>query len=399
MRNSVNALETKLNDRRSRLRKSKNDHKIHISKVKKEVDSYNNRLKSGNDENRQLQRTRQLQLTIAQTKEASSGLDSQLERNENAPDEELEEWASCKAEFERWIEELQLLKSELEEARASAGRSISSAQSELSSSSQKCERLKARHQRLAEQLDRITAANAQGLNERERRVDEQLAKERERVRIEETFHEQLTSITRSIQDYQSRATQLWHQASMVEQAFQRQQQQQQQQQLMYLQSTAPLTPEGELPGTTRSPDLSVSTNSAAVSRPSLSVPSSKAFNVTSLSPTAASPFAPTADQLFPPSPLTTTNPFLADVDHFRQTPLSSFSNRNGQPQPDGASAVGYFIGSFPDADRRANSAANPSPRAGSRNSGGSGSASMSGSGESASASGSPAGSPHSPRQK
>src|SRR5947207_11462468 len=78
IKNSIANAEIKLNDRRSRLKRSRNDHRLHISKVKKELDNFNNRLSSGGDENRQKQRSLQLERNIRQTEEATALIDDQL---------------------------------------------------------------------------------------------------------------------------------------------------------------------------------------------------------------------------------------------------------------------------------------------------------------------------------
>jgi hypothetical protein len=242
----VNA-EVKLNEKRARLKKTKNDHKLLISRIKKELDNYNHRLSSGSDENRQKQRSLQLERNIRQTEEATAALESQLDNMENIPEEELEKWTSQKAEFERELEMLNTAKEDLLAARATVAREIASLDSELNSAIQKRERLQSRKARLNEQYERIVSANAQGLNERERRAAEQFAREQDQAKIEANFNEQLASISRSVQDYQMRTTQLWQQASAIEQAIQQQQQQ-------MLMETGPLTPEGNLPGTNPPPE-------------------------------------------------------------------------------------------------------------------------------------------------
>ncbi|KKZ63429.1 hypothetical protein EMCG_02240 [[Emmonsia] crescens] len=333
IKNSIANAEAKLNERRARLKRSKNDHKLLISKLKKEVDNFNTRLSGGSDENRQRQRLLQLERTIKQTEEATAAIDVQLQNLEAAPEEELEEWNSRKCAFDQEMDRVRSLKEEVDTARIVASRSISSAKSELTSVIQKRERLQGRQQRLTEQHERITSANNQGLNERERRVAEQLAKERERAGIEENFHDQLTSITRSIQDYQIRTTHLWQQVAAVEQAYQQQQQQQ------MLMNSGPLTPEGNLPGTNPPPlESSTSTMSAMPSATrslSGSIYANFSTNETegftdrqaSMSPVVATSHLMSVDQQpYPSSPLATTDPFFGpELSTHRHRSLSNFS--------------------------------------------------------------------------
>lgn len=242
LRNSIANAEAKLNEKRSRLKKAKADHKVAISRVKKEVENFTHRLSSGSDENKQKQRSLQLERNIRQTEEATAALETQLGNLDKIPEEELEEWQKQKAEFDREMERLESAKEELLNIRTSVSRDLASLESDLASSVQKRDRLQSRKTRLNEQYERIISANAQGLNERERRAAEQFAREQEQAKIEANFNEQLASISRAIQDYQMRTNQLWQQASGIEQAIQ-----QQQQQMLF--ETGPLTPEGILPGT------------------------------------------------------------------------------------------------------------------------------------------------------
>lgn len=254
LRNSIANAESKLNEKRSRLKRAKADHKMLLSRIKKELDNFNHRLSSGNDENRQKQRSLQLERNIRQTEEATAALESQLGDMDKIPEEELEEWQAQKAEFERELELLNTAKEELITARTSVSREIASLESDYSSAVQKRERLQSRKTRLNEQYERIISANAQGLNERERRAAEQFAREQEQAKIEANFNEQLASISRAVQDYQMRTNQLWQQASSIEQAIQQQQQQ-------TLFETGPLTPEGIIPGT--HPELEEETDNSS----------------------------------------------------------------------------------------------------------------------------------------
>ncbi|KAL5340807.1 hypothetical protein BJX70DRAFT_95024 [Aspergillus crustosus] len=241
LKNSIINAEAKLNEKRSRLRKVKNDHKLAVSKIRKELDNYNNRLQSGTDENRQKQRSLQLERNIKQTEETTATLDSQIDIIENIPDEEYQEWSEQKAKYEQELELLKSAKAGLTAARAAKARDLTALETDLASIAQRRERLQTRRTRVNEQYERIISANAQGLNERERRAAEQFAREQDLVKMEMSYNEQCASFTKSIQDYQARTSQLWQQCTAVEQAIQQQQ--------MLLAEPAPLTPEGELPGT------------------------------------------------------------------------------------------------------------------------------------------------------
>ncbi|PTU18421.1 hypothetical protein P175DRAFT_0485992 [Aspergillus ochraceoroseus IBT 24754] len=336
LKNSIINAEVKLNEKRSRLRKAKNDHKLAISKIKKELDNYSHRLHSGTDENRQKQRSLQLERNIRQTEEATAALESQLDTLENIPEEELQAWTEQKAKYDHEVELLNCAKEEVIAMRAANARDLSALESELGSTVQRRERLQSRRTRVNEQYERIISANAQGLNERERRAAEQFAREQDQAKLESTFNEQFVSISQSVQEYQLRTTQLWQQSAAIEQAIQ------QQQQRMLMEST-PLTPEGDLPGTSLFPEapglpltsLVTTTTSGTRSLLGHSFPSLKSsplqhgsspVGATSSHPT--SPIqAPSYLQYFPSSPFVTVGSHLDPDFVYRDR---SFSNRSAR---------------------------------------------------------------------
>ncbi|KAE8328287.1 putative ubiquitination network signaling protein acrB [Aspergillus sergii] len=335
LKNSIVNAELKLNEKRTRLRKAKNDHKLVVSKIRKELDNYNHRLHSGTDENRQKQRSLQLERNIKQTEEATAVLEVQLDNLENIPEEELEEWSAEKAKYEHELELFNSAKEDVATARSAAAREVSQLESDLTSTIQRRERLQGRRTRVNEQYERIVSANAQGLNERERRAAEQFAREQDQAKLEANFNEQFASISQSVQEYQLRTNQLWQQCVAIEQALQQQQQQQ------ILLDSAPLTPEGNLPGTnplSEAPTLSLGalTTSASSNRSllGLSFPPLKSSPLqhasSPIGPTSSHPTSPTQApsylQHFPASPLiNTASPFESDFIHRDR----SFSNRSG----------------------------------------------------------------------
>lgn len=326
LKNSIINAEAKLNEKRSRLKKTKNDHKILISRIRKELDNFNHRLQSGTDENRQKQRSLQLERNIQQTEEATAVLKVQLENMENVPEEELEQWSAHKADFDRELEIFNAAKEELTEARLAAAQQVASLEQELNMVVQKRERLQGRRTRVNEQYERIISANAQGLNERERRAAEQFAREQDHAKTESNFHEQFAHISQSVQDFQLRTSQLWQQASAIEQSIQQQQQQ------MLLEG-GPLTPEGNLPGTNPVPESITTTAPNGRTLLGLSFPPAKSSPLqTSSSPvhaTTSHPTSPVQDSFlpqYPASPLGNTGSYFGnDANRDR-----SFSNRSAR---------------------------------------------------------------------
>ena len=326
MKNSIVNAEVKLNEKRSRLKKTKNDHKVAISKVKKELDNFNHRLRSGTDENRQKQRSLQLERTIRQTADVTTELDRQLSHLEVIPDDELDKWSSQKAYFESELQRLNSVKEDLVSAKSAVARELASLESEFQSTAQRRERLQSRRTRLNEQYERIVSANAQGLNERERRAAEQFAREQDHARLEVSFNEQFASFSQYIHEYQLRTNQLWQQASAIEQTIHQRRHQQQQQILM---DSGPLTPEGDLPGTNPPHPEGASASTTAPSGRSLLGMSFASLKSSPLQ-SAASPVGAGSSQSASPAqpsylqPVPSASYFSPDAIHR----VRSFSNRS-----------------------------------------------------------------------
>ncbi|KOS41363.1 hypothetical protein ACN38_g7755 [Penicillium nordicum] len=338
LKNSISNAESKLNEKRNRLKKTKNDHKAVITKIRKELENFNTRLHSGGDESRQKQRSLQLERNIRQTEEATAVLEVQLDTMESVPEEDMEEWSTHKADFEREVELFNSTKEEVTAARAAAAQQVAALELELTQVIQKRERLQGRRTRVNEQYERIISANAQGLNERERRAAEQFAREQDQSKMETNFHEQFASISQSVQDFQLRTSQLWQQASAIEQSIQQQQQQ-------MLVESGPLTPEGNLPGTnplpeTSGPSFNVSTSTAPSARsllgglgfPARSSPlqiSSSPVHEMPSNPTSPSQDLPFLPQ-FPTSPVGNVGSYFgSDINH-RDRSFSNRSTRSSQ---------------------------------------------------------------------
>lgn len=324
------------------MKKTKNDHKLAISKIRKELDNYNHRLRSGTDENRQKQRSLQLERNIKQTADMTAELEHQLADLENIPDDELEEWSAEKAKYESELERFNATKEELISAKNAIARELASLENDLNSTIQRRERLQGRRSRLSEQHERIVSANAQGLNERERRAAEQFAREQDHARQEARYNEQFASYSQSIHEYQLRSSQLWQQASAIEQALRQQQ--------MFME-TGPITPEGNLPGTNSLPEstgmpLSSSLTTTAPNHRSLlgmSFPSLKSSPLQSASsPVRTATTSHPASPAQQPSSLqqNSSSPRVNSTTNFNNNPDSnrrgrSFSNRSTRSGPFG----------------------------------------------------------------
>jgi hypothetical protein len=248
IKNSIQNAETKLNEARNRLTKSRRAHKAAISKVEKEVESYNTRLKSSSDDNKQRQKLLQAQNNIRQSEDAAASIAAALENLSVIPEEELANHSSRKDAFHRQRGLLDAAIASKESSRLDGESEISGITGELSSIVARRERLAARQARFTEQLDRITQANTQGMNERERKAAESMAKEADHARFEEHYHTQFNLINNEIQSLQRRTSQAWQEIHAFEQQASAQEH--------MTKNGGQLTPEGNLPGMNTSQQVS-----------------------------------------------------------------------------------------------------------------------------------------------
>ncbi|MCJ1363168.1 hypothetical protein MMC16_002275 [Acarospora aff. strigata] len=252
LKNSIAAAEAQLSETRNRQKRTRRDHKSSSATRKKEVDSYVARLASaGGGDERHRQRVLQINQHIRQAEDAIAAVASQIDTMGGVPESDTNAWRQKKEAWEQEKERQSRARSDVTESRESANREISAVQSEASATQQKRERLQARHSKLNEQHERIISANAQGLDEQERKMAEHAARESERQKTERQYHDQYTALDRAIRETQFRSQQAWQQVHAAETAFQAYQHPQPLLGSPVTQS--PTTPEGNLPGTTTIP--------------------------------------------------------------------------------------------------------------------------------------------------
>lgn len=247
-------MESTLSDLQARQRRSRKENKASAATIKKEIDVLQSKIaKAGGEDKAQRSRQVQNNLLIRQAEDAIASITSQLEELGGIPNEDIQEWKAKRRDWEEERSRQSTVREDLFRYKESANREMSSVHAESSTNQQKRERLLLRSTKLNDQLERIQSATAQGLDEKERKVAEQAAKESDRLQTEHSYNDQFHSLTRSIQDTQYRSRQAWQQAQTMEHAFDHQQ---------MLGAPSDLaedvlpTPEGELPVTNAFPAAS-----------------------------------------------------------------------------------------------------------------------------------------------
>lgn len=315
IKSSIQSAEARLNEARNRLTKSRRSHKAGLSKIEKEVEFYNGRLKSSSDDNKQRQKLLQAQNNIRLNEDAAMSIATALEGLAVIPEEEATDHSSRKDAFQNQSDLLSAANESLTSARSDADAEVSGVTTELNNTIARRERLAARQARLTEQHDRITQANTQGLNEKERRAAESQAKDSEQARMEEGYHTQFALINNEIQSLQMRTAQAWQEIQSFEKQISTQRE-------TMLKNGGQLTPEGNLPGTNG--PLNANSRSFGYGFPNMSMLPSTTM---SPEPAHASPFLAYAKALA--------------SDNFRRP--RSTSNKSG-------GAASNFSADFEDAD-------------------------------------------------
>ena len=243
LRQSIATTEARLSDTKVRAGRSRRLHKAALSKVEKEVDSFSSRLKSSSDDTKQRQKLLQAERTMRQNEDTTQLISAALDDLSTVPEEEAENYSSKKHAFEKQGALLATANESLSSAKASAASELATLNEELKASNRQRERLLARQTRLNEQHDRITQANLQGLNEKERKAGETLAKERDHARIEAEYSNQFSIFQRELASVSMRLQQAKQESQALESQLMHQQHQ------ISMVGGGPLTPEGNLPGT------------------------------------------------------------------------------------------------------------------------------------------------------
>lgn len=242
LKNSIQTAEAKLTEARARVTKARRTHRGAVQRIEKEVDSFNGRLKSSSDDTRQQQKLLQAERSIQQTKAAIEDITVQLSDLEAIPEDEVVDYEQRKGIFDERSKLLASANEALAHSRSEAKNELSCIQNELNTINSRKERLQGRQGKLAEQHDRITQANAQGMNEKERKAHESARMEAERHRRETELNEGVRHMINELRDLQMRTQSQWQELEAAEKLAYAQRE-------SMLNNGGPLTPEGNLPGT------------------------------------------------------------------------------------------------------------------------------------------------------
>jgi len=160
--------------------------------LKKEIDRLTSGIAStGGNDDRLKQKAQQSQLHMRQAEEATTQLELQIEELEAVPTDDNSLYIESKSLIQSEREQHKKLLTELSAAKQKAERHLQSLKNELTSIQQKCEGKQARVSQLNSKHESLTDANAQGLDEVQRKESEREAKLKRRVQILKFYNERL----------------------------------------------------------------------------------------------------------------------------------------------------------------------------------------------------------------
>ena len=245
IKTGISNAEHQLEQARLRLQKTRKAQKAAMTKAEKEVESLKQRLTSNGDEDKHRRKIMQFDRSIEQSKEQAHQIDSAMEAMATIPEEELEEWSSKKARYQEQSKLLSNARETLSSANSAKDVDLKEVKAELSQVSKQKQKLTIRQAKLNDDHERITQANAQGLNEKERQAADAQAKQNEIARVESQYAGQISGLRRELYDIEEVTRRTHAQLNALEQ--QTQLANSHYNPLLY--NCGPLTPEGIIPGT------------------------------------------------------------------------------------------------------------------------------------------------------
>lgn len=238
LKQSIQAVENKRDELRNKLKRSRKDHKTATSAIRREIDQLQGKVaSSGGQDERSRQRVLQLKQHVKQADDALEALKEESENIGETPKEELDFAASRRKSYDGALDAKNAAKAELDTAKAEANKELSALQAEISSTSQKRDRLNTRRSKLSEQYERLVSEQHADMSARQRHELERATMREERNRFEEQLVYWTNASKHHAEEINIRANEFFQQLQHAEEAAQ-----------AHL-NIPPGTPEGNLPGT------------------------------------------------------------------------------------------------------------------------------------------------------
>ncbi|OBT55724.1 hypothetical protein VE04_04014 [Pseudogymnoascus sp. 24MN13] len=210
LKTSILSAEAKLNEERLRQKRERKEQKSKMHSTRKEIDKLGSNIaSSGGNDDRLRQKVQQSHLHARQAEDAVASLTDQLRSLEDVPDDDFRGWKCSKVSWQSEKDIHKASRSKFHEAKVSSEHELHALTAEVTAFLQKRERMQSRISKLNGEFERITDANARGLDEAQRKATERGAKEAERARTETMYLERLDQLEPQFLDMQQSLATLW----------------------------------------------------------------------------------------------------------------------------------------------------------------------------------------------
>jgi ubiquitination network signaling protein AcrB len=192
LRTSIASAKVKLDDEKTKQKGQRKEQRAKLSSARKDIDKLSTSIaNAGGSDDRQKNKIIQNNHQARQADEACTALDAEIAELRNIPSDDTSRHSSSHAEFKTQRKMHKQKQDQFNAAKLAADEEVQALKEEISSLQQKHERYESRITLLNERRDRITDANAKGMDEVQRKDRERQAKREERNKINAFYTQRL----------------------------------------------------------------------------------------------------------------------------------------------------------------------------------------------------------------
>jgi hypothetical protein len=220
LKTSIASAKVKLDEERTRLKSQRRDHRVKLTSARKDIEKLNSSIaNAGGNDDKQKGKITQHTHQMKQADDACLAIEAEIAELGNIPSDDAKLHHSSHADFKAQRETHKRKQKEFSAAKLAADREVQTLKNEISSLQQKRERYEARVTQLNERRERITDANAKGLDEAQRKERERQAKREERNKIQAFYSNRLHLIQDNINQGNTALSQLGAAIEAVQQVM------------------------------------------------------------------------------------------------------------------------------------------------------------------------------------
>jgi len=220
LRTSIASAKVKLDDEKTKQKGQRKDQRAKLSSARKDIDKLSTSIaNAGGSDDRQKNKIIQNNHQARQADEACTALDAQIAELRNIPSDDTSRHSSSHSEFKAQRKLHKHKQEEFNAAKLATEEEVQALKEEIASLQQKHERYESRIAALNERRDRITDANAKGLDEVQRKDRERQAKREERNKITAFYTSRLQLLQDNIAQGNAALTSLTAAIEAVQQAM------------------------------------------------------------------------------------------------------------------------------------------------------------------------------------